>query len=512
MGRGRRRRNLSESGTGRCHSGSGMGRVLTAVAVVISAFVLSACGANSSGSYPSRSALPPSPRWGANLVYDQAHRELMLFGGATRTGALNETWGWDGKSWRLYHPHGSPPLGIQAVAAYDEAHHDVVLFGAVQDRTNARAAASWANSTWSWDGDSWSKLRPQHQPALTLSWSPTMAFDPVSKTVLLFGFERVASGNTSTMRAETWSWNGSDWKLLSPAASPQSTGQLVGGGTHLYLTGVSQGIVGGSFASGMWEWDGSNWLFTKGGNSPSGATAFDAPRSMIVVFNRDTWTWDGSNWLRQHPQRHPAATGYAVYFPPLREIVMWGDVLGVASNDMWAWDGNDWRLLQPGNLVVSPTPGHVDSATPADAAASIRRTVTSTSPVLLPAWLPDGLDAMVDATPDYFSVVYQTDQRDKEITFGIIVPNPPPGGANSRTTWIRFRNAIAQKYGPNGYAEYFVYDVTDANSARYLIWIEPGTMSSSAAAEGFGGPGVPYFLSATGYSDQEFWQVANSLR
>jgi hypothetical protein len=456
---------------------------------------------------PSPSLVPPSPRYSASMVYDQATLELVLFGGADRTGVLNETWTWDGKNWRLHHPRIVPRAGTQSVMAYDLANHDVVLLGGA-DRTGS------LNETWTWDGSSWKQQHPHHQPVLMFGWSPTMAFDPVSNSVLLFGFNQAISGNVTTMQAETWSWNGSDWRQLSPSTSPPSPGQLVGGGGHLYMAGASGPIVAGHKASGMWEWDGFNWIFASVGNAGNvlaGSTAFDPHRGTIVTFNRDTWTWDGSTLVRQHPQIHPPATGYMAYFPPLREIVMWGDASGIAHNDMWAWDGTNWRLLQAGNVVPSPTPGHRDSASPAEAAALIRQTVKSSSPVLLATWLPDGLDATVDATADYFTVIYQTDQRDKQIEFGIVVPNPPPGGANSQGTTVKFRNSIALKYQPAGYAEYFVYDTTDLQSQRYLIWIEPGTMANPQAA-GFGGPGVPYFLAATGYTDQEFWRIANSLQ
>jgi hypothetical protein len=72
---------------------------------------------------------------------------------------------------------------------------------------------------------------------------------------------------------------------------------------------------------------------------------------------------------------------------------------------------------------------------------------------------------------------------------------------------VKFRNSVALKYRPAGYAEYFVYDTTAPTSQRYLSWIEPGSMTNPQLAD----PGVPYFLSATGLTDQEFWQVANSL-
>jgi hypothetical protein len=40
------------------------------------------------------------------------------------------------------------------------------------------------------------------------------------------------------------------------------------------------------------------------------------------------------------------------------------------------------------------------------------------------------------------------------------------------------------------------------------MWNEPGTTAEQVMKV----PGVPYFLSADGLTDAEFWQMANSLR
>lgn len=452
---------------------------------------------------PAPSSVPPLPRLAASIVYDASNHELVMFGGALGSGVSNQTWTWDGKNWRLYHLRTAPAPRDQQVMAYDESHHDVVMFGGMADSSaNSTSGQGPVNDTWTWNGSTWTQRHPSHQPTFSLDWPATMAFDPVTKTVLLFGFEKVISGNTTTMQPQTWSWNGSDWTEHSPSATPQSPGQFVDGGDHLY------------FGNGIWEWDGQNWIQGQARNAPDAPAVFDAARGEYVAFDHDTWTWaGGSTWIRQHPQTNPTAIGYLAYFPPLREVLMWGDELGTATNDMWAWDGVNWGRLQIGSVEPTPSAGHLESATPAQAAAFIRRTVTSTSPVLLPTWLPNGMDAVVDATPDYFTVTYRSDQRDKEIDFAIAVANPPPAtGPHASSTRIKFRKALAPKYGQAGYVDYVVYDTTNPQSQRYLLWTEPGTMSRSAVGEGFGGPGVPYFLSTTGLTDQEFWQIANSLQ
>jgi len=199
--------------------------------------------------------------------------------------------------------------------------------------------------------------------------------------------------------------------------------------------------------------------------------------------------------------------------PGLREVVSWGDVNSSTDNAMYAWDGKDWRLLVGSTALPGPggsgKGGYVGVMTSAEASVTVRGAVTNTRPVLLPSYVPLAIyDATVFATADDFSIHYQSDLRDKEITFGIMVPNPPPGGANSRNTLVKFRNAVSMKSAARGYAEYFVYDPNSPDSERWLMWIEPGTMSNPPPS----GHGVPYFLSASGFTDAEFWRVANSLR
>jgi len=49
----------------------------------------------------------------------------------------------------------------------------------------------------------------------------------------------------------------------------------------------------------------------------------------------------------------------------------------------------------------------------------------------------------------------------------------------------------------------------EALSQRWLMWDEPGTMVNPMGKT----PNlVPYFLGTSGLTDQEFWQVANSLK
>jgi hypothetical protein len=454
---------------------------------------------------------PPPARSEAGVVYDGARNQLFVFGGNTAPAQLvGDTWTSDGKGWTQHHPASSPQPRAQATVAYDEPHHVVVLYGGRGNGPGVSRQPVDFTDTWTWDGSTWTQKHPAHSPAFNEDWPATMGFDPVSRTVLLYGFAKIPSGSGSTIMPETWSWNGSDWAQLSPAVTPESSGDMFSDGRHLFLS--TPPVDAGSHAQ-ISEWDGRSWIAVSSENelptdSGVGSAAFDVHRDQLVMLNGDTWIWDRSHWLRMHPDQQ-APTGYMVYFASLHAVVSWGDRWGASSNELWAWNGSNWKLMLAGTVTVQPTPaGHFGPTTPAAAEALIRQTVKASSPVLMPGWLPAGLESNVDATPDYFTVTYRSDQRDKEITFGIVLASPPPGGANAKDSAVRFRNSGALKYGHPGYAEYFVYDTTDPLSARYLMWIEPGTMANPQTKE----PGVPYFLGASGLTDQEFWQVANSLR
>ena len=64
------------------------------------------------------------------MAYDAATGNMVLFGGVSRVGNfLNTTWTWDGSTWTQQHPATSRPPRKSASMAYDAATGDVVLFG-----------------------------------------------------------------------------------------------------------------------------------------------------------------------------------------------------------------------------------------------------------------------------------------------------------------------------------------------------------------------------------------------
>ena len=475
---------------------------LLVIAIVAIVFVATHTARNAPA--PAGSTIPPAPIANAASAFDQEHGQMVIFGGNTSSNpATRDTWTWDGKYWRHVHPSVSPPARAGAVMAYDAARRNVVLFG--------------GDSTWTWNGITWQLRHPVHQPPVQVNpgqFGVAMQYDPQTKTVLLLG---APSNKTLEALGPTamFSWNGSDWKLLTPQ-TPSPLGAMTSGGRQVLM--LAGGQVGGRYVTQTWRWDGTNWsLLDVKTNLPllgTTSSAYDPGRDQLVLLTGDTWTWDGLKWTRQHPTLQPQLPGYMAYVPSLHEVVSWGDRTASVDNQMFGWDGSNWNLIEPGSVAwaVNNGKGRYNTRMTVDEAASmVRATVKNTHPVLLPTYLPSGgaWDALVQVSADDFNITYESDQRDKTITFGIVVANPPPGtGAHASDSRVKFRNAIGLKYSSDGYAEYFVYDTTDPLSQRWLIWNEPGSATSTMFATG----SVPYFLSASGLTEQEFWQIANSLQ
>src|SRR5438105_4060688 len=95
-------------------------------------------------------ATAPSARVGASMVFDQALGRIVLFGGAsTNPDATNaspavfdDMWSFDGTTWQQLHPTSMPSGRFLAQVTYDAATQQIVLFGGALNTT------SDANDTW----------------------------------------------------------------------------------------------------------------------------------------------------------------------------------------------------------------------------------------------------------------------------------------------------------------------------------------------------------------------------
>jgi hypothetical protein len=247
-------------------------------------------------------AKSPSARTGAAIVYDPATKQLLLFGGSTLLGTsggyLGDTWSWNGRNWIKLHPASSPSARHNADMIYDAATRQVLLFGGYD--------FGYLGDTWSWNGRTWTQLHPASSPSARDTES--LVYDPVSKTAIMFGGFSSSTGRLG----DTWSWNGRTWTQLHPATSPgrvspvwqsaydPATKQLI----------VYGGDNDEGFSQSTWAWTGKTWTALNPAANPGprgyGAMTYDLDRKELLLLDgrgdssvnpRGVWKWNGRNWL-----------------------------------------------------------------------------------------------------------------------------------------------------------------------------------------------------------------------
>jgi WD40 repeat protein len=317
--------------------------------------------------------LTPTPRSDAAMTYDAARQQILLFGGAVGGGGLaglnNETWLLNSGNWVQAGPQNFPYGRVNAGIAYDEIRQQVVLFGGY---TASTIQFGDTNDTWTWNGDSWSQIAASATPGNTPAAreAPAMAYFRDSNLTILFGGISVTT-NQSTVQGDTWSWNGSAWTQITPAASPPAryaAAMVYDAARHQLV------LFGGSGLNDTWTWDGTNWTQANPATRPparsyAGAT-YDIDHAVVLLYGGvdasgkpldDTWTWDGVNWAQQLPLHTPGARGDAVitYDPNQHRAFLFGGSNATdAFGDTWAWDGSDWQSLgeatQPMPRIAAP--------------------------------------------------------------------------------------------------------------------------------------------------------------
>jgi len=151
----------------------------------------------------------PSPREGHAMVFDAAHNQIVLFGGtaASSSAPLNDTWLWDGSTWKQALPAHNPPARLWHSMAYDPVHRQVLLFG-------GDAGTQFLNDTWIWNGTDWQQAAAQTTPP-ALRTNAGLDYDPVTDSMVLFSGTTWTAKRTGTPAIDAWSWDGAQWHPLA---------------------------------------------------------------------------------------------------------------------------------------------------------------------------------------------------------------------------------------------------------------------------------------------------------
>ena len=245
----------------------------------------------------------PEGRFGASEAYDPQTKTVLLFGGRLEPGTpVHDTWAWNGTAWLdLDSGAGGPQPGEGSDMAWDPAHKQMVLL------TRSGVISNPAR-TWVWSGTHWTQPAGSALPA-GASYSP-MWFDPVTRSLLAVGCCVGPPPSTGAANT-TWRWNGASWTLLPTPANP-----AVNGSTMALDPAIGRLVVCACGTppvrgSALFAWDGSDWTALPAGAPPvEGGTAItDYDRHQLLLFGIprsatlpvQVWSLTGSTWGRLGP-------------------------------------------------------------------------------------------------------------------------------------------------------------------------------------------------------------------
>ncbi|HKQ47859.1 MAG TPA: kelch repeat-containing protein [Phycisphaerae bacterium] len=368
-------------------------------------------------------AMSPSARAGHAMVYDSGRGVTVLFGGAANAVTSDETWEWNGTNWTEKAPAVSPPARNAHAMAYDSARGRTVLFGGAD-------ANGLLDDSWEWDGTNWSLKSPSNAPTSRLGHG--MVYDSVrGETVLFGGIVDISNVNNLIFSNETWEWNGTNWsqKLAATAPPPTFFSPMSfdsGRGKTILFGGVV--ALNPTVASAeSWEWDGLDWTLTHPAASPSArfaqGMAYDSVRHLTVLFggsdgiasNDETWELNVPTIIiDQQPADRSIAAGESASF-----------TLGASAGAVlldFAWRRNGTPLSDGSAISGSATPTLTINPASADDAGNYAcvvsnacQTVISESAALTVTTPPvdadgDGVADDVDNCP----AVFNADQADAD--------------------------------------------------------------------------------------------------
>lgn len=296
----------------------------------------------------------PPTREGASVVWDPLAGYALLFGGTNGATYFNDTWKYYGGTWTELFPALSPSPRADASMAFLGANASavngyVVLFGGV-------SATGYLNDSWEFSNGTWTPLSPTHSPSPRAGAS--LVFNNYYGTAVLFG-GKTATGYVN----DTWWFNSTapSWVNVSASAgapSPRAfaattfdprndTILLFGGqGPTGYLNGTWELRGGNQTAPAKWSPD----LRTVHPSARSGATlVWDTVSGYAVLFGgsnatsatlADMWIFASANWSQVSASPGPSArSGAAAFFDPAEyTLVLFGGA-GASGplNDTWEW-------------------------------------------------------------------------------------------------------------------------------------------------------------------------------
>lgn len=306
------------------------------------------------------------------MTYDSDRGKVILFGGADESKVCEDTWEWAGKRWTLVSSEGPGPRTFPAMA-YDHLRRVVVLFGGNRVLFGrSQDENRFLNDTWEWDGHSWRQTKvvgpsPRAEAAI--------AFDGKRGRMVLFGGHN-RSGIAGSRLGDTWEWDGKKWIEMKVTGPTHRNGAAMVYDSVRGKIVLFGGSTAESVSGETWEWDGKQWTQNQAAlvqGRFNCVMAYDSARQKVIRFGGryagkpigDTWEYDSKRWVQIRstgptPRNHAAM----VYDSKRKTIVLFGGHdLGLQDEvhvlgDIWEWNGDKWALKDAGQVIRRVDNGH----------------------------------------------------------------------------------------------------------------------------------------------------------
>lgn len=281
------------------------------------------------------------------LAYDAARNQVIMLG--TNKSAAVEMFVYDpaAAKWNQLTPPALPPCVNEGMLTYQGSNQTVVYTGGVC--TNATGG----DETYEWDGTTWKKITLT--AAATRLFGAAIAFDDERQLTTMFGGTPVVGSPL----ADTWvySTSAATWILISDSTRPGPR-SLFAFNTDLVNNTIL--LYGGNDEfttfSDMWKYENGTWNYVVADGTPVSCltpnTAYDTDRNKLVLVcaNSSTFEWDGSAWkafsdLKTLPPFHRFAS--MSYDQTIKKTVLFGGYDGTSYLDQtWTWDGTSWNRVK----------------------------------------------------------------------------------------------------------------------------------------------------------------------
>ena len=135
----------------------------------------------------------------AAVAGDTNRNEVLVFGGYDSSWNLSSaTWGWSKeKGWEEKFPENSPPARQNALMCYDSDRKEIILYGGWSQNGQL-------NDTWVWNGDDWQQ-KTQENPPFIDYWNSAMVYDATRKRAVII------SPNNWYGSGNMYFWDGTSW-------------------------------------------------------------------------------------------------------------------------------------------------------------------------------------------------------------------------------------------------------------------------------------------------------------